>query len=104
MGAGVGGSYTFGRYSVFFSSTSFSSPISEFSLDSSLEFAASFEEVEFVFVVASAVLLVGGFGSETCGPIKKRWKWVEGKSMVNCSHAWGGKDDSARAPRTKTRT
>jgi hypothetical protein len=98
MGAGVGGSYTFGRYTGFFSTTSFSDPVSE------LPLAASLEGVEVVLAVAPTVLLVGGLGNETCGPIKKRWKWVEGKSMVNCSHTWGGKDDSARAPRIKTRT
>lgn len=46
----------------------------------------------------------GGLGKETWGPIKKRWSCAEGNSMVSCSQTWGGRDDSALAPRMNTRT
>lgn len=51
------------------------------------------------FFISSA-----GLGSETCGPIKYRCNSEDGNSIHNCSQTCGGREDSARAPRTNKRT
>ena len=51
------------------------------------------------FFISSA-----GLGSETCGPMKWRCNNADGNSMHNCSQTWGGREDSARAPRMNKRT
>lgn len=43
-------------------------------------------------------------GNATWGPMKKIWKFAAGNRNPSCSHTWGGREDSPRAPRIKIRT
>jgi hypothetical protein len=100
MGGGVGGWYTLGRYEGDFLVSSSSSTMPGLDVGGSAGSGVGAD----VEAVDDADADCFGLGRETWGPMKKRWKCVEGKSIVSCSQTCGGSEDSARAPRINIRT